>query len=249
MITRDTITRVRRALIIPLLLLPLIIFSQATPAGAAPGDCIGTVYRDYNGNGQRDLRANGATVGGTTDLATDDPGQAGIIVTAYDDNNAVVGTAITDANGLYDLNLSVPAGTPIRVEFTWTEAWLQSAPLGESSVQFGEVGACDFEFGVMNPADYCQNNPFLATSCYESGPHQTSSGPALTATRYDWGVDGNIPAGSDTTFSHQDAAGAPAPPVNIADNSEIGTTWGQAWNGTTGNVLLGAYLKLSLIHI
>ncbi len=219
----------------------------SAPAEAAPGDCVGTVYRDHNANGVLDTRAAGITVSDANDPITDEPGEAGITVTAYDDIGTVVGTSVTDASGAYDLDLSVPAGTPIRIEFTWTQAWLSSGPNGPdnaSSVQFTESGNCNVNFGVMNPSDYCQDNPYLATTCFDLGSHEGSDAPALAAARYDWGVpEGDFPAGSDISYTWVDAAGAASPPVKIAENQDIGTTWGQAWNRNTNNILLGAFMK------
>ncbi len=224
---------------------------QAPVASAAPGDCIGTVFRDHNANGVYDLRADGTTVSDAGDPITDEPGEAGITVTAYDDTGAVVGTATTAVDGTFDLSTSVAAGTPIRIEFTWPGMdWLFSGPNGPdnmSSVQFAAAGACDLTFGVMNPGDYCQSDVFLSTSCYDLGTSVGSTSPALAAARYDWGAtEGPFPDGSGIAHTHVDPAGDPAPPVKLAENQEIGTTWGQAWNSSTENLLLGAYMKASV---
>ena len=218
-----------------------------TPAGAVPGDCVGTVFRDHNANGVLDTRAAGTTVSDANDAITDEPGEPDVTVTAYDDNGVVVGSAVTDATGQFDLDTTVAAGTPIRVEFTWTQPWLESGPNGPdnaSSVQFGTAGSCDLDFGVMNPSDYCNDNPFLATTCFDVGPSSGSEAPALAAARYDWGVgEGDFPAGAEIGHTWVDPAGDPAPPIKLAENQDIGTTWGQAWNRDTGNLLLGAFMK------
>ena len=86
----------------------------AAPQAAAPdapqtGTISGTVFRDYNADGTRQ----------TNQLVAPyllEPGLSGVIITAYDVNNAVAGSAISGSTGTYSFTATGASG--FRVEFT-----------------------------------------------------------------------------------------------------------------------------------
>ena len=130
--------------------------AHAAPHPAAPsatGDITGVVYNDYNDDGFRNLTAD-------PDFPAVDIGVPGIPVAAYNAAGFVVSTT-SDANGLYTLVTGLPAGTPVRVEFTgFKELDYESSingPNNGSSVRFVTTAATpvtDIDFGVLNTLDF-----------------------------------------------------------------------------------------------
>jgi hypothetical protein len=139
----------------------------------------GTVFQDFNSNGKFD------TADTTTTMASD-RGIGGVTVTAYGTNNAVCGTATSNAVaptapanpalGAYTLTLTTPApagcaGPTYRVEFTGLPANFRpgahstdSSSAGValnsgSSTQFVADGNSEVNLAINVPCDYCENNP------------------------------------------------------------------------------------------
>jgi uncharacterized repeat protein (TIGR01451 family)/fimbrial isopeptide formation D2 family protein len=131
----------------------------------------GTVFQDYNGNGQ-------FNTAGTAGATASDRGIAGVTVTAYGLNNAACGSVVTVAAGTYSLTPSTTgfcAGlTTYRLEFTTLPAnYLPGARSTDSvasgvangsgsSTQFAADGATDVNLAINIPCDYCENNPTLS---------------------------------------------------------------------------------------
>ena len=87
-----------------------------------PNQITGTVFRDYDADGDLDSR---------------EPGVGGVTVTAYDDTNTAIATTTTNSSGAY--SLSVTNGTDVRIEFTAIGANFQPGAAGgdsETSVAF-----------------------------------------------------------------------------------------------------------------
>ncbi len=133
---------------------------------AADGNTIsGVVFQDYNANGVRDL--NNPTVNGgssSIDVALD-RAIAGTVVTAYGINNVVAGTATTDEQGSFVIKAGIPG--PYRIEFSNFPGNFKPGPSGpdsKSTVQFVKDGSSNnISLGLVDPADFCQDNPKLAT--------------------------------------------------------------------------------------
>lgn len=197
-----------------------------TPVGAAAGDIEGTVFRDVNHNGVQDAG---------------EPGVAGIEVASDDGLGGTTGPVITDADGRYVLTPSGAAAT-YRVEFTIPAAlsFLEHGPLPDaatagtirsrSSVQVaapnGPLAAGDagVDFGVVNPADFCEDSPGVAVTCFLFGDNLDGEFSAeATVLSYD--------------FDHT------APEATEAVASETGTTYGVAWHRQTETMLISAYMK------
>jgi uncharacterized repeat protein (TIGR01451 family) len=139
----------------------------ALPAVASAAQITGTAFEDFNDNGSRN----------TAPMV--DAGVGGITVTAYRADGSPVGSATTAADGSYTLN--VPDGIgEVRVEFTGLPAGYQPARHGAASgttVQFVNGSASGVDVGVLQPANYCQDNPQLAICFMNRGPH---TGPDAT---------------------------------------------------------------------
>ena len=189
----------------------------STTAGAAIN---GTVFRDFNANGIKDLN---------------DPGVGGIAVKAYNASNTLVGTATSMGNGNYSLTLSpLPmAGSKVRIEFTSLPAYLEPGPAGSrllTTVTFAQDGDTGVDLGLANPSDYCQDNPLLATPCYVNGNQLASNGSNLA---------GDLPVLVDFAYNV-----APNGPHNaLARGRQIGSTWGLAYQRRTKLLFAAAVQK------
>jgi uncharacterized repeat protein (TIGR01451 family) len=198
----------------------LMTFSNGWLVAPVAAACVisGSVYRDYNNNGQRDVR---------------EPGQAGITLTAYNAADQIVGTLITPANGSYAIPLAaVPDGEQVRVELTTIPTYLRSGRVGSQSPTTVGFLTCtgpvaNFDWGLFNPAEYCHSDtPDLATSCYVPGDQRI--GPdqnATTFVKFPFGAQGDDPH------------------TNLAVARQTGSTFGLAYQRSSGNFFVGSFLK------
>jgi hypothetical protein len=150
----------------------------ATQNVTAPTACIltpcvagntgGTVWKDFNGDGIKDA---------TTELQ----GLGGVTITAYDCNGAAVATTTTDYLGQYTFSTLTPSATnKYRIEFTSIPPQYKptfNGVNGRTDVQFISAASCMVNYGVNDPADYCQTNPEIIVPCYGVGAYNgTKSG-------------------------------------------------------------------------
>ncbi len=202
---------------------------QQTTCGTATGDLGGNIFRDYDSDG--------------VDDGTNEPAFTDITVTAYD-NNGLVGTAIVQADGSYNFT-DIFAGRTgndahIRLEFTGLPASAQSGVQGNNSgttVQFYSAATCDADLAVQNPIEYCEDNPFLATSCFVRGD-QSSDLDTLVAFPSTAGITGPFPLATNGPAGHN----APTP-SHLATAKQIGTTFGVAYQRSSNTVFASAFAK------
>lgn len=181
----------------------------------------GTVFRDYNADGDHDAG---------------EPGFAGITVAAYAADGTTYGPTTSGGDGTY--SLPVPNGVEVRVEFTELPAFMQSGPSGTgstTSVTFA-AGPATVNFGVNNPAQYCESNPDMATACYVNGD------PLANGT--------SAPLDAFVSFPY-DASGqwnpTPSPtspmPTHLARFDSVGAVWGVAYQRSSQTVFTSALMK------
>jgi len=208
----------------------------AAPA-ATPGTVSGVVFRDYNDNGVRNIG---------------EPPVSGITVSAYDASGTQVDTTTTDANGQYVL--LTPGATDLRIEFTNVPSYLFPTAVGADSgttIQFVNGASGEINLGLYNPAQYCQQNPDLATTCFLFGDQATHpAADTLVGFPYDAGSgsrsDGSVigengfgSSGNPTgPWSYDDPT-----PDHLATGSQIGSNWGIAWRRKTGDLFVAAFTK------
>ena len=145
----------------------------------------GIVFRDFNGNGQKN---NSATF--------NEPFVSGITVRAFNAGNVQVGPAkTTDASGAYSFTTGeIPNGTAVRVEFTGLGTGDYSSFNGtqnSTNVQFVTTGAgVTANYAINAPEDYWNNTTtptpdFLMIAVrrgYTTGGYQAAEGTVLQAT-------------------------------------------------------------------
>ena len=203
-----------------------------TGAGATgvTGKITGQVFRDYDGSGTKSVT---------------EPGQEGIEVRAFDVTGAPVGAAATSGlDGSYTLTANAGPGTPVRVEFTIpaTYGFLQigpaAVPVGgavasQTSVQFTTVGQAA-NFGVWNPAEYCQTNPTLVLACHTFGDPIKGSTKDLAQLK-------TFPATASGSPWDKTATVVPA---TLSPNKALGTVFGLAYSRTTQDTFASAFQRV-----
>lgn len=189
------------------------------------------VYQDFNANGVFDTAVGTAV----------DHGMAGVTVTAYDANNAVVNSALSNALGNYSLN--VPATGAYRVEFTGLPTGTYFGPQGTSNgsaIQFVSSGnSINVNLAIVRPEDISPNNPTIVTSAYVVGGANANDlnpgATVVTSFQYTSGAPDSDPVRAN----HQD-------PMTHALNVQqqtVGTTWGLAYDQNTNKLYASAFMK------
>ncbi len=190
--------------------------NQITAAATAAGQITGVVYNDYNNNGVRD------TTGVAPNFAVD-AGVAGVLVTAYDRNGAIAGTATTTATGAYTLSTTASGLTgPYRLEFTNLPADYRPSGNGTgngTSTQFVSAPATSVNFGILKPSNYCQNNPWVCSPIAVNGDGSNGT-ISIAAMSYD-------------SLSNK----------TVAIQSQTGATWGLAYKKNTSQLFASALVK------
>lgn len=228
--------------------------APATAAGSTAGAVRGTVFRDFNSNGVREVGAPGSGI------ATD-AGLAGVTVTAYDADGHPVGTALSAADGSYALGVAGARSEKLRVEFslgsTLTDAGYRSsfATLGasgvanqsRSNVQFvtlptAPATAVNVDFAVNHPDDHSQNNPWMVTPVQHGGgdPAQNNL-PTLVAQRWSANDNGNqskVGTGGSQTIETGDYSAR----TTLATRAQTGSIWGST-STLDGSVYASASLR------
>ena len=159
-------------------------------------------------------------------------------VTAYDSSGAAVDSDVTDASGLYTLDLSATAETDLRLEFTTLPNGYEPGVVGadnETSVVFASQG--DYvDFGIYNPSNY-YGNPRLAMTRFrgqdfrrgefEPFPDDEDSNTVITAEYRAIQPEVNYPGSSpDDYFTN----------TGWADYLETGSVNGLAYQPTSNTL-------------
>ncbi|QEL13843.1 SdrD B-like domain-containing protein [Limnoglobus roseus] len=200
----------------------------------------GIVFQDYNANGVFDTGGTIANNGTGTLPTANDHGLAGITVTAYDSTNTVVGTAISGSNGSYTLTPS--KNGQLRIEFTGLPTGVFFGPSGlsnNSAVQFVDANAANVNLALVRPEDYSVANPTLVTSVYVFGgstanDENPNTGVILSTASSAGSADGDTNLTNYINPTTHDLA---------VHQDQVGTTWGLAYDATSGKLYASAFLK------
>ena len=194
------------------------------PMVCAAGQLGGTVWNDFNADGVKN--------------SGESTGIPDVTIKAYDCSGALVGTTSSDAFGKYTFTSIAPSAYPLRIEFTDLPSYIGHGTMagadGRTTVQFVNAADCNVDLGVLNPANYCQSSPLVYVSCFVNGD------PLLAGTA----------GGSDAVVSFPySASGVPGlpsgytPPDHLANASEVGSIWGNAYNKFTKKIFMSATLR------
>lgn len=129
------------------ILLLVAIFGVSACRRQGPAAISGFAFRDHDADGQRDRR---------------EPGEPGIVVTAYDVDGRFVVSTTTGVDGTFilgsaDATSPIRRGQPYSIEFTGLPADLKPGPRGIDSgteLQFVTGGASNVGFGVLRADQY-----------------------------------------------------------------------------------------------
>lgn len=171
----------------------------------------GVVFRDLNGDG---VRNNSASFS--------EPFVSGVTVKAFDSAGMQVGSTTTNSSGAYNF---IGLTLPLRIEFSDIPSGDFSGPYGSgsgTSVQFYSAPTSSANFGINYPANYCQNNPPVFTSCFIGGA-QTGTQSVLVSFPYN-------------------STGTPSYNTNAVAN-QVGSVWGLAYNKNSNRVYAAAFIK------
>ena len=179
-------------------------FAEFRPQAAGP--ISGLVFEDFNGNGVYDTTVTVVNDGGAgVTPAAVDRGRAGIEVRAFDAaGNQSGATVVTNAAGQY--SIATTGAGPYRVEFTNLPVGYQPSAVATgatgnaSTVQFVPDGnAVNVNLGILDPANFCKDNPTLVTSCFVFGDNVSGSfnaNPVLVSFPYSAGSNSSTNAAS-----------------------------------------------------
>lgn len=215
--------------------------SSATQTAFAINTTInGAVFEDFNNNGVQDTTTAISNSGAGTVSVAVDRGVAGVTVTAFDINGNNVGSTTSGATGTYSLFIATPDG-PFRLEYSTLPAGYQPAfagPGNGTSVQFAPDGVTSVRnFGIVNPVNYCQNNPELVTSCHRQGDQVTGANSAVPVI-YGFPYSAGASATTNTVAPYD----VPSPTILLLAN-QAGTTLGIAYRRATRDLYYAAYFK------
>ena len=182
----------------------------------------GKVFRDFDANGQQTL------------ISPIEPTIAGVTVKAFKADKTQAGaTAITLENGTY--SIAVGTSSQVRIEFSNFPTSYFSGPTGSgsgTSVQFVNGGGIA-NLGINYPTDFCGTSPKLVTPCYENGTplngSSSANDPFIVTIPY-------TPTGTGTT-------GTTSENGYLSKGSEVGSTWGMAYQRSSKFIFTSALLK------
>jgi SdrD B-like domain/Ig-like domain CHU_C associated/PKD-like domain len=184
------------------------------------GNTGGSVWRDFNNDGIKD--------------AAETAGVSGVTVTAYDCNGNVAATTTTDALGQYTFTTLTPSATnKYRIEFSNTPPQYKptfNGTNGRTDVQFITAASCTINYGVNDPADYCQANPRMVTPCYQNGVSAGQTQPGFVSMYYNY-------TGKPAAYG-----GTGVNPISDFAVQAIGSTWGVAYEKIFKRVFTSTFL-------
>jgi len=189
-------------------------------------DISGTVFRDFNANGLKD---NTATF--------NEIGIAGVTVKAFDTTGAEKANTTSGTNGTYALT-GLTSGTNYRVEFSWSQSWLQSGASGGTTVQFFQDGATNVNAAFNAIGEYSTpTNPRLLVATHRAGSGVGSNDPGIHSFL-------RSSTGLNADFQDIDGNQGTGPiPGNDALIGQVGSVWGLAWQANKKRAFAASFLK------
>ncbi|MBK7336508.1 MAG: hypothetical protein IPJ00_10170 [Saprospirales bacterium] len=177
----------------------------------------GTVYSDFDSDGTKDASEFGLE---------------GAQIDVFDNAENLLCTTTSDFQGRWSCT-ALTGGQAVRVEISNYPANHTPSGVGPDNfggvVQFATVGSnCTIDFGMLDISNFCENNPYVITPIYHRGDPlaggTTAPTPALVAVPYT-------------------ASGESLLNITLAQSSEIGSTWGIAYQKETNTIFSSAFLK------
>jgi len=194
----------------------------------------GVVYYDYNADGSRQLSAASEQV--------NDSGIGGVTVTAYDSEGRQCGTTVSSSDeanrGSYSLSHSCASDT-VHVEFSNLPAGFEAAPSGtssKSSTQFVATSAQGVDFGIYQPANFCQSAPQMAVANLHFESKSNTSAITIFPIANLMGKEAQSPEGDAPYEMDQ---------KSLATHEQVGDVYGLAYQPATKSMYAAAFVKYS----
>ena len=194
----------------------------ATSATGVTSTITGTVYNDYDADGNFD-GTQAITHDDNSNTTTTEGGLEGIEIKAYDNQGNEVATDITDVNGEY--SLSNPTGEPLRIEFSnLTDGYNNTSDI---QTFVDGSGNPTVNFGLLADNQYVDSNssPRLLTTCFVLGGYDQSGEAALVS------------------VLHTNSGTDPADKTTEVTLEKVGAVYGLAHSRQTQDIFLGAFQK------
>ena len=180
------------------------------------GGVSGTVFRD--------LPVNGSSTNTYGVKDANEFGVAGVTVTAYPGGE----TNTTDASGAW----SLPTSGNVRIQFSQWPGYLKESPsstVNNSSIRFVNDGNSSVNFGLYDSMEYCSQQPEIASSVMINGKLTNSRN---TIVRFPYNSSGII-----------NTSGIGYAGTKVADDSQVGTVWGLAYDRERQAIYSAVFLK------
>lgn len=184
----------------------------------------GNAFEDFNADGTDD---------------TNETGIQGVQVVVYDCQNNAIDTIWTDNDGEWQL-CGLTDGAAYRVEFILPESiacWASPTHAGNDNgtdVQFLTAPACT-KFGLSNPKDYCEADPFVIIPCYSIGAYDGATSGEAAIVKLRERADGHDFTGTTKTAGYEAEI--------LANHNDVGAVYGVAWQPTQKRYYLSAFHK------
>ncbi len=183
---------------------------------SASAQITGTVYRDYNRDGQQ------------SNTAPTELGVPAIQVSAYVAGVTEPFTTTTATDGSFTFSSAlITPGKQVRLEFSGRPLYTYDSPgaLAGSDVQFVQAPAT-LTYGLTDPAEYCQAAPLLVTPVYQTGALKASG----TLVTYPFTAEGQ-------PLTTQEMPG------QLAVGADLGTVWATALQRQSNKLISVGFLK------
>ena len=176
----------------------------------SPGVVEGIVFKDSDNDGLRD---------------GNEWGLSGVVVTAVGQNGALLGTSVSDDDGIFQFD-GLKDEDRIRLTF---HASLDYYPgvMGVnngSHVQQVTVPSCDILYGLSSDYDLCHEGTEILTTCFVQGS-TTENTMEPTIVGIEYGFTSSTPG------------------RKFAAHGETGSIWGIAWKSSTKEVFSASFIK------
>lgn len=207
-----------------------LVLALCLATGTVQAAITGTVFRDYDGDGTQDAR---------------EPGVGGVTLTAYNAaGTAVATTTSTIGSGAFSLATTGGSGVPFRIELTGLDgqtpgpvAGLQFGASGSSgqvsNVRFVNDTDSGVTFGIQAQQDFCQAPAqlrLLSPRLSFDGNTDAEAAETTRAAAYDFPYT----ASGAPNYSQQNV---------VANDAQVGSTYGVAYQRAQRRVFLGAAVK------
>lgn len=203
-----------------------LLFVLLVAGSMASGQTItGTVFRDFNSNGQREVGVG----------TYSEPGLSGIVVVAVNAANTFVASTTTTLSGAYTLTTGTGSFRVTFTNFLPGDFVSFQGPQNGTDVRFVLGGATNIDLALNYPAHYCgEPDPALLVPCYVNGDPMSSSATSGTTSAANRDVLVSLPYSS---------SGLTPSETMVAKGNQMGAIYGLAVLRAANKLVSAAFTK------